>query len=302
MPIAEFMAETHISRPRVACEVSADRVVTARAGEGAKTLEAAVTKTLPEGALTPGLQQANVNARDALVAALRDSLTTVAGRVRDICLVIPDATTRVMLLDMETLPEKPQDADAVVRFRLKKSLPFDVDQSSVSFDRQGTANPMRVVAAVTPRTVLEEYESLIRDAGYNPGSVMPSMLAALGVVDASRPTMVIKVEHGTTTFAIVDQNQLLLYRALENGGVAVTGDSLVDDVNTSLVYFEDRYTVGVDRVLVAGVQSAQALQEALNASSNIRVEELISSTMSGGAAAGNVPRSALAGVTGALVY
>ena len=296
------MAENHISRPRIACEVSADRVVAARSGEGAKNLEAAVSKTLPEGALTPGLQQANVNARDALLAALRDSLTAVAGRVRDICLVIPDATTRVMLLDMEALPEKPQDADAVIRFRLKKSLPFDVDQSSVSFDRQGTANPMRVVAAVTPRTVLDEYESLVRDAGYNPGSVLPSMLAALGVVDASRPTMVIKVEHGTTTFAIVDQNQLLLYRALENGGVSVTGDSLVDDVNTSLVYFEDRYSVGVDRVLVAGVQSVQALQEALSASSNIRVEELISSTMSGGAAAGNVPRSALAAVTGALVF
>ena len=147
---------------------------------------------------------------------------------------------------------------------------------------------MRVVAAVTPRTVLEEYESLVRDAGYNPGSVVPSMLAALGVVDASRPTMVIKVEHGTTTFAIVDQNQLLLYRALKWRGCCY-GESLVDDVNTSLVYFEDRYSVGVDRVLVAGVQSAEALQEALNASSNIRVEELISSTMSGGAAAGTFP-------------
>ena len=65
--------------------------------------------------------------------------------------------------------------------------------------------------------------------------------------------MVIKVERGTTTFAIVDQNQLRLYRALENGGSAVSGESLVDDVNTSLVYFEDRYAVGVDRVLVAGV-------------------------------------------------
>ena len=242
-----------------------------------------------------------MTARDALVAALRDSLTTVAGRARDICLVIPDATTRVMLLDFETLPEKPQDADAVVRFRLKKSLPFDVEQSAVSFDRQGTANPVRVVAAVTPRTVLEEYESLVRDAGYNPGlGYCPRCSRRLGVVDASRPTMVIKVEHGTTTFAIVDQNQLLLYRALENGGAAVTGDSLVDDVNTSLVYFEDRYTVGVDRVLVTGVESAQALQEALNATANIRVEELISSAMTG-AAAGNVPRSALAGVVGALV-
>ena len=42
-----------------------------------------------------------------------------------------------MLLDFDTLPDKREDAEAVVRFRLKKSLPFDVDQSAVSFDRQG---------------------------------------------------------------------------------------------------------------------------------------------------------------------
>ena len=42
---------------------------------------------------------------------------------------------------------------------------------------------VRVVAAVTPKTVLEEYESVVRDAGYNPGAVLPSMIAALGVVD-----------------------------------------------------------------------------------------------------------------------
>jgi type IV pilus assembly protein PilM len=275
-------------------------VVAARVGDGGTNIEAATASNLPEGLLTPGLQQANVAARDALVPALRDSLAAVAGRGRDICLIIPDATTRVMLLDFETLPEKPLEADSVVRFRLKKSLPFEVEDAAVSFDRQGTSNPIRAVAAVTPRTVLDEYESLVRDAGYNPGAVMPSMLAALGMVDAARPTMVIKVEHGVTTFAIVDQNELRLYRSLESSGTLITGESLLDDVNTSLVYFEDRYGVGVDRVLVTGVQAPQALQEALSGSSNIQVEELVSTTMTG-AAAGNVPRAALAGVAGALV-
>src|SRR5271167_4925147 len=291
------MAEHHIPRPRLACEVTAERVIAARAGEGALTLEAAAAQRLPDGALTPGLTQANIGAREALVTALRESLSAVATRSGDLCLVIPDAATRIMLLDFDTLPDKPQEADAVVRFRLKKSLPFDVDQSSVSFDRQGTANPMRVVAAVTPRTVLEEYESLVREAGYNPGAVLPSMIAALGAVDASRPTMVIKVERGTTTFAIVDQEQLLLYRALENGGSAVSGESLVDDVNTSLVYFEDRYGVGVARMLVTGVDSAHGLQEALIATSNLQVEELVSTTSMGAAAGMN--RAALAGVMGA---
>ena len=290
----------HISRPRVACEISADRVVAARISEESNAIEAATAYALPPDLLTPGLQQANLADRSKAVLVLRDSLNAVAGRTRDICLIIPDATTRVMLLDFDTLPDKAQDADAVVRFRLKKSLPFDVEQSAVSFDRQGTSNPIRVVAAVTPRSVLDEYESLVREAGFNPGSVLPSMVAALGLADGSRPAMVIKVERGTTTFAIVDQNQLLLYRALENGGAAVTGESLVDDVNTSLVYFEDRYGVAVDRVLVTGVQSAQALQEAFSNGSNIRVEELVSPTAAV-TAAGNVPRSALAGVLGALV-
>jgi len=294
------MPQTPISRPRVACEISVDRIVSARANEAGKNLEAATAATLPAGLLTPGLQTANIPERATLVPALRESLAAVAGRTRDICLIIPDATTRVMLLDFETLPEKPQEADSVVRFRLKKSLPFEVEQSAVSFDRQGTANPIRVVAAVTPRNVLEEYEAVVSDAGFNPGSVLPSTLAALGLADASHPTMIIKVEHGTTTFAIVDQDQLLLYRALENGGAAVTGEALVDDVNTSLVYFEDRYGVGVDRLLVTGVQAAQELQEALSANSSIRVEELVSSAAAG-AAAGNLPRSALAGVVGALI-
>jgi type IV pilus assembly protein PilM len=291
--------DTHILRPRVACEITAERVAAARINEGGNNLEAATASTLPPGLVAPGLQEANILERDKLVAALRDLLTAVAGRLRDVCLVLPDSTTRVMLLDFDTLPDKREDADAVVRFRLKKSLPFEVEHSVVSFDRQGGGNQIRVIAAVTPRNILEEYESLVRDAGYNPGTVLPSMLASLGLVDASRPTMVIKVEYGTTTFAIVDQGQLLLYRSLDNGGSAVTGESLVDDVNTSLVYFEDRYGVNVERVLVTGVQNPQQLQEAFG-DGNVRVEDLVSSAAAGVAAA-SVNKSVLAGVAGALI-
>jgi type IV pilus assembly protein PilM len=294
------MASNRIPRPRIACEISAERVVAARAAQVALTLEAAAASALPTGTLAPSLQQTNIGGREALVAALREALSTVSGRARDITLVIPDATARVVLLDFDTLPDKPQEADAVVRFRVKKSLPFDVENSAVSFDRQGTTNPVRVVAAVTPHAVLEEYESVVREAGYNPGAVLPSMIAALGVVDATVPTMIIKAETGTTTFAIVDQNQLLLYRALENGGTLVTGESLVDDVNTSLVYFEDRYGINVDRLLVTGVHSAQALQVAFGEGAKIRVEDLVSSSMAG-AAVTSVSRAALAGVVGALV-
>lgn len=78
----------------------------------------------------------------------------------------------------------------------------------------------------------------------------------------------------------------------------MTGESLVDDVNTSLVYFEDRYGVNVERLLVTGVQSAQALQDALGGE-QIRVEELVSSSGAAGAT-GSPNKALLAGVAGAL--
>src|SRR5271165_4056699 len=137
------MAGSNSPRPRVACEVTAERVVAARAGEGAQSLEAVSAQNLAAGALTPGLQHANVISREALVTALRDSLAEVAGRSRDITLVIPDASTRILLLDFERLPERADDADSVVRFRLKKSLPFDVDASAVSFDRHKADSGVR---------------------------------------------------------------------------------------------------------------------------------------------------------------
>ena len=55
--------------------------------------------------LTPGLQQANIADRAKLLPALRESLAAVSARSRDVCLVIPDASTRIMLLDFESLPD-----------------------------------------------------------------------------------------------------------------------------------------------------------------------------------------------------
>ena len=73
----------------------------------------------------------------------------------------------------------------------------------------------------------------------------------------------------------------------------------MDDVNTSLVYFEDRYGIAVERVLVTGVQSAQSLEAAFS-SGNMRIEELVSSSVID-VGAGSVSRQALSGVAGALL-
>ena len=82
---------------------------------------------------------------------------------RDVVAILPDAAIRVLLLDFEDLPAKAQESDAVVRFRLKKSLPFDVEEAALSCDVRRNHGSVQVVAAVSPKDVIMEYEAAFRE-------------------------------------------------------------------------------------------------------------------------------------------
>lgn len=295
-------ATSTAARPKLACEVAADRVIAARAADQQALVELYTSRALPPGSVLPGLGGANVADGNALRQAISGALAAVSGRSRDVIAVLPDAAVRVLLLDFDNLPEKEQDAAGLVRFRLKKSLPFDVDRAALSYHAHRANGGYRVVAAISPHTVIEEYEAAFRDAGYSPGVVLPSMLAALGSVDASRPTLVVKVDPGTVSVAIVDGEELRLLRTLENpSGAAVSGAQIAAEVYPSVVFFEDTYGSRIERVLVAGLLSLAELAPALESQTGVRVGELVTPRQVGASLAGDsVPPSLLAGVVGAL--
>ena len=199
----------HVRRPTLACEIAADRVLAGRASDAGRLVEIVSARELAPGSLVPDLMEPNLRDKAAIRHAIEGALTSVGARSRDVIAILPDTAVRVVLLDFETLPAKRDEAEAVVRFRLKKSLPFDPANARISYHAQSTRKGMQAVAAVVLNTVLEEYESAFRDAGYSPGMVMPSMLAAIGAADAERPTLVVKVDARTISIAILDNLSLI---------------------------------------------------------------------------------------------
>jgi len=288
------------SRPKLACEIAADRVLAGRLSEQGFSLEACASRELAPGSVVPDLMESNLRQREAVGQALRDAMGRVGGRSRDVIAVLPDAAVRVVLLDFENLPTNHDEAEGVVRFRLKKSLPFDVDKAMVSYQAQPSSTGIHAIAAVALTSVLEEYEAAFREAGYNPGVVMPSTLAALGVANPDRPTLLIKVDARTTSIAIVDGEQLLLFRTLENTrGVTITGEQLAEEVYPSVVFFQDTYHLNIDRILLAGLPESGGAAPALRAQTGAEVQELIGASVLGSGSA-SVPRWRMAGVVGAL--
>lgn len=290
------------SKPKLACEISADRVLAGRLADNGETLAVCAAQELSPGSVVPDLIENNLRQADSVSLTIRDTLDSVAGRSHDVIAVLPDASVRVVLLDFETLPANRLEAEGVVRFRMKKSLPFDVEKAKVSYHAQTSADGMRVVAAVALASVIEDYESAFHEAGYSPGIVLPSMLAALGAADTQRPTLVVKVDARTTSIAILENEQLLLFRTLENArGVTITGEQLAEEVYPSIVFFQDTYHMNLERIYVSGLAESGGAAPALRAQTGAEVEELVNASRLGTTAGGPIPRWRMAGVVGALV-
>src|SRR5215471_10117803 len=96
------------TRPRLACEVTVEGVIAARAGDKAGRLDLFTVRRIVPGAVAPGLSAPNVHDRESLRAAVRSALGAVAGKARDVIAILPDAAIRVLLLDFESLPAKPE--------------------------------------------------------------------------------------------------------------------------------------------------------------------------------------------------
>jgi type IV pilus assembly protein PilM len=206
-------------RPRLACEVRPNRVIAARSNDASGLIAAASSADLAPGALVPSLHPGNIADRGNFISALHSALDPLAGRTKDITLVVPDSAVRVLLLDFDALPSRLAEAIPVVRFRLKKLLPFEADDAGISYQIMSQDRSLvRVVAAAMPREVLDEYELAVHDAGYEPGAILPSTLASLTLLPHGTgqiSSLIVNANPYAVTTAIVRGNVILLHRTLD---------------------------------------------------------------------------------------
>jgi type IV pilus assembly protein PilM len=268
----DFLPTTLGTRPRLAVEVRSEGVIAARAEDAAALLTVVARGDLAEGALAPGLKAGNVVDRAAVVVAVRKALDGVAGqgRGRDVTVVVPDAAARVLLLDFDQLPSKAAEALPVVRFRLKKLLPFDADDAVLSYQVMSSGKAgVQVLAVAVPKSVLDEYEGVVTAAGYLPGAVLPSTLAALaGLEESEVAALVVNAGPNGVTTAIVKGGVLLLHRSVDMAGDAVlertAAVSLVDRESSAQEWAQQEAVGpgGYDRFDAEAAMQTQVLEKA----------------------------------------
>ncbi len=234
--------------PGMAFEISEAGIAVARMGSRAEL----DFRPLKPGVLSISPLKENVIEPDELSLGVRALLGAQAMRKRrDIALILPDFCTRIAVLDFDEFPSDPKEQLSLVRFRLKRSVPFDVESAAVGYWAQHvTGKKCDVVVVMTPLEIVSRYEAPFRAAGMNPGFVTPSVLAALELATDGGVNILAKLSGHVLTVVVRASGIIKLVRCLEVPSPAWEDVAAV--LMPTFVFAEDNLGTRVDRLILCG--------------------------------------------------
>lgn len=228
-----------------------------------------------EGVLQVSPVHDNVQRPEILTTQIEALAPANGNRKRRAALILPDYCGRVSVLDFDAFPAGAEEQRALVRFRMKKSVPFDVDSAVVSYHAQprGSGGKIEVVVAIIATEIVMRYEEPFRAAGFQPGLVTTSALAMLNMLEPDGITLVIKLNGHSLTAIVVDGSTVKLVRCVE---IAPGSESDIESVVLpTLAYIEDELASSPKRILLCGLgQMGERLGHTWSQSWGLKVEAL----------------------------
>lgn len=271
--------------PAVSIEIAADRVTGVALGRGHDAAVAAVvTEPIPGGALVPAANASNVLDGAALTDAVKQVLRQLPGNPTRVGLVVPDSAAKVSLLTFEHVPAKAADLDQLVRWQARKTAPFRIEDTQVTYSASTALadGGREFVVSLMRRDIVEEYERVCIDAGGRPGVVDLASFSQLNAIlsegtGGEEDWLLIHVAQGYSTVAVVRQGLVILFR----NRPAEADSNLANLVHQTTMYYEDRLAgAGFGRVFLAASaantspESAAALRDSFESRLGVTVNPI----------------------------
>ena len=279
-----FRSLFHTPPPDVAIEIDHAHVGAARlVWRGNQAVVAAhAQEALPPGAVVPALGSVNLADVPLVAKVIGRVLNELGSKPARIALIVPDPVAKVSLLKLEKVPAKAADLQEIVRWQVRKTAPFPIEQAVLSVSPGVTAadGSCEMVVSLARADVIQQYEHACLMAGAEAGlvdiasfSVLNAILAAPG--GPSGDWLLVHITDTYLTLAVMRDQSLLFFR---HRGEQAEG-TLADLIHQTAMYYEDRlHGGGFARVLIAGAArlpgGAESVRRGLEERLRIGVESV----------------------------
>ena len=254
---------------------------------------------LPAGALVPGIAESNIRSAETVAAAIRIRARRGCTRSRAVTVVLPDPAVRVFMLDFDSLPTRAAEVLPVLRLRLRKMVPFDMEHAGMSYQvLSQSETTVRVLAAVLPGPVLAEYEGAVRTAGYEPGACCPRVSPRLRAIDSMEAVLAANLSALALTTSITSGQDLHLFRTVElPEEPAARAAEMQRNIAVAAAYYEDKLMARPRQLHYTGSAKTEEFSRIL-ADPGVSVVDMVPNTGLG--ATTTLGPVSIAGISGAL--
>lgn len=205
--------------------------------------------------VAPSFDRPNVSDPAALEEAIAQAKKSLRLSSGTAALLVPEASVRVFVLNVDSFPGSGKERDAFIRWRVGKMMPVIPDDARIDYAATAGRGPRQVIVAMARQVVVWEYEALFEKAGLRPVAVTAPSLALANVVRRGGPAsgLLLNLEEETLTLLALSGTGWTLYRQKDVGSPAGTGaderaETIVREAENTLRFLEDKERAGVDRI------------------------------------------------------
>ena len=143
------------------------------------TVKRAAIFNVAESIVRPSFDELNIENPSQLASVLRE-LASTAGLLRQKrwSMSLPEATTRTLVLTMESQPQSASELQDVLRWKMERGFGAPLEELSVSKEKlqKDSQGRDRYLAVSTRSEVLAEYERVLESLGWRAGLILPRHL------------------------------------------------------------------------------------------------------------------------------
>ncbi len=191
---------------------------------------------------------------------VEDLMSQLSGPIKEASLVLPDSWLRLTFTELAEFPRKARERDEMLRWKLKRLVPFRVEDLRISATRvtpfPSQELPLRLLLGFAIELLMSQIEDAFAAAGVTLGRIVNTTLALAAsldhTVDARGLAGLVAVYPDAYTLSFFRRGEPLLYRFKATGEAPASGASVHRDLRLTDSFLRQHFPqTPISRVFLA---------------------------------------------------
>lgn len=196
--------------------------------------------------IKPSMRELNILNPELFITTVRESVNSLLTKQSRISVSLPDQSGRVLLLDLETPFKTKEEGKDLIRWKLKKTFPFPIQDAQIDFTliEEKLTGELTVLVSCISSNILHQYEELLVQAGVAPFQID---FSSFNLFQLFAPRFILGELKaflswfgGVLSLFIFHDGKMCFCRTKEIYGDRMDVNRIYREINSSLLVYRDK--------------------------------------------------------------